>query len=477
MTTGVAILGIGASGQAAARLALHQGEDVHVSDLATHPSAHAAAGELRELGAHVELGTHDVARIARAGTVIVSPGIPPDAPVLRALRGAGVRWIGEPEYAARFLPGTLTAVTGTNGKTTTVLLTAHLLRSSGVDAEAGGNVGGGLAPAASALALREPPPAVVVLEMSSFQLADTEDFAPDVGVVTNLAPDHLDRYPDVATYWADKARLFRNATSRSRWILNGESPEVRALPGAAPGLRLLFALDRDAVAPPDPAREVLAAWIDDGILTLRIPRAAGGRGEVEPLLPVAALPVLGRHNLANALAAALAARLAGATVEGLRTGLATAEPLPHRMEPVAEREGVLWVNDSKATNVAAARTAVESLDRPLVLLVGGKDKGEPFAPLAEVLPGRVRTVLAFGEAGPRIATELQVALARAGGGCEEGVAFERIAALEGAVTRARELAVPGDVVLLAPACSSFDAFRDFAARGDRFRALAAGEGA
>jgi len=465
-TPGVSILGLGASGLAAARLALSKGEQVHVSDLRTDPTTRAHAGDLELLGAHVELGHHDVARIASAGLVIVSPGIPPDAPVLRELRTRGVRWIAEPEYAVRFLPGSLIAITGTNGKTTTALLAAHLLRAGGLDAEAGGNVGGGLAPAASELALRVPPPAWSVLEMSSFQLADTDRFAPDIGVVTNLAPDHLDRYPDLESYYADKARLFRNGTPLSRWVLNGESERVRDLPGNAPGCRLLFATDPGAGSTdPRPGEERTAAFLRDGILTLRLPEALGGSGEEEALVPRHALPILGSHNLLNALAAALVARLAGASLAGIRDGLLSFTPLPHRMEPVAEVDGVLWVNDSKATNVAAACTALESLDRPVLALLGGRDKGEDFHPLASALRGRARQVVVFGEAGRRMQTELESELA--------GVPLVRVAGgLEAAVATIRPVANPGDVVLLSPACSSFDAYRDYAERGAHFAFLA-----
>jgi UDP-N-acetylmuramoylalanine--D-glutamate ligase len=469
---GVSIIGLGASGLAAARLALKEGEHVHVSDLRTDPPTRAHARELELLGAHVELGHHDAARIASAGTRVVSPGIPPDAPVLRALRERGVSWISEPEFAVRFLPGSLIAVTGTNGKTTTVLLTSHLLRSGGVDAEAAGNVGGGLAPAASELALRDAPPAWSVLEMSSFQLADTDRFAPDIGVITNLAPDHLDRYDSVEAYYADKARLFRNANALSRWVLNGSSPRVRDLPAGAPGVRLLFSTDPEAgTADARAGEERAAAFVRRGILTLRIPERCGGTGEEVPLVPVGALPMLGAHNVENALAAALVARLAGATLEGIRDGLLSFRPLPHRMEPVAEADGVLWVNDSKGTNVAAACTAIGALDRPVLVLLGGRDKGEPFFPLAEALRGRAREAILFGEAGARLETELRVALES--GDAANAPGLRRVTGgLDEAVRAARSAAMPGDVVLLSPACASFDEFRDYAARGEHFRALA-----
>ena len=319
MTT-VAILGLGASGDAAARLALHHGANVYVSDLKDDAASAARAADLRTLGADVELGAHDLARILAAETIVVSPGIPPRAPVLRAIRAAGRSWISEPEFAVRFLDGALIAVTGTNGKTTTCILLGHLLAQAGRRVGLGGNLGGGLAPAASALGLEEPLPEWVVLEMSSFQLADIDRFRPDIGVVTMLAPDHLDRYPSVERYYADKARLFENAGPGSRWVLNGENPDVLALPGAAPGARYLFGVD---------PRPGLHAYLENGVLTLELEEYGK-----EPILSRAHLPLLGRHNVANALAAALAARLAGLTPAEIAQGLRTARPLPHRLEPV-----------------------------------------------------------------------------------------------------------------------------------------------
>src|SRR5690606_11168680 len=273
----------------------------------------------------------------------------------------------------------------------TTLLVGHLLERAGVTAAVGGNVGGGLAPAASALALGENVPDWYVLEMSSFQLAGIDRFRPAIGVVTNLSPDHLDRYPSLEAYHADKARLFRNAGPDSAWVLPHADAEVAALAGEAAGTRYAFG---------GTVEDATHAYVDAGVLTLRT------GGAPEPLLPEAEVPLLGRHNVRNALAAALVARLAGARSDGIADGLATARPLPHRMEPVVERNGVLWVNDSKATNVSATATALESLDRPVVLLLGGKDKGEDFGVLAGAVAGRARAVLAFGAAGPRIAREL-----------------------------------------------------------------------
>ena len=443
----VAVLGIGTSGVAAALLAHMQGATVYVSDMRTDASAAAGADRIRAVGGDVELGRHDVERITRADTVVVSPGIPPDAPVLHALRERGVRWISEPEFAFRFFQGPLIAVTGTNGKTTTAALAAHLLHEAGVDVALGGNVGAALGPAASELARRRPAPAWYVVEMSSFQLAGVERFRPEIGVVTNLAPDHLDRYPSVAAYYADKARLFDTADERSRWVLNGDDPQVLALAGDAPGRRFLFSVER-----PD-----TEGRIEGGELVLDV-----GEGR-ESLLPRSEVPLLGVHNSANALAAALAARLAGVGPAALARGLRSARPLPHRLEEVADRDGVLWVNDSKATNVAAAVSAVRSLEgRSLVVLIGGKDKGEDLAPLVDALTGRVRVAIVYGMAGDRIARAL-----------EGRVAVRRVReSFEAVVGTARTEARTGDVVLLAPACSSFDMFSDYEERGRRFAALA-----
>jgi UDP-N-acetylmuramoylalanine--D-glutamate ligase len=367
--------------------------------------------------------------------------------VLRALAERGVDWISEPELAVRFYDGQLIAVTGTNGKTTTTLLIEHLLTHAGIRAAAGGNVGGGLAPAASDLALLEDQPDWYVLEMSSFQLAGVRSFRPDIGVVTNLSPDHLDRYETVAEYYADKAHLFDNADDASRWVLPAGDQDVAELAGAAPGRRSFFGGESSSAT---------HAFTQDGLLLVRLDRT------VEPLIHRDELPLIGRHNVDNALAAALTARLAGAEPARIADGLRSARPLEHRLEPVADHAGVLWVNDSKATNVAATKSALASLDRPVVILLGGKDKGEPFAPLGAALAGRARAVLAYGAVGPRIQAEL-------GAFVPVDLMGSDFAAV---VSRAAGLARTGDIVLLSPACSSYDMFDNYEHRGRRFAELA-----
>ena len=449
----ISILGLGASGMAAARLALLKGGEVYVSDWRVEPSVVARGAELRGLGARVQLGEHDLGSLAESDTVVVSPGIPPNAPVLQALRSLGGRWVSEPEFAFRFFAGPLIAVTGTNGKTTTAALTAHLLHDAGFEVGLGGNIGAALGPPASTLALLDPAPEWFVVEMSSFQLADIEDFAPAIGVVTNLAPDHLDRYPRVEDYYADKARLFENATPESQWVLNGDDAAVEALAGKAPGTRYRFVTKPQLFSEP---KKPVHASLADGVLFL---------GE-DPLVAQDELPLLGRHNAANSLAAALTASLAGVAKEGFARSLQGFPPLPHRLEPVGETHGFRWVNDSKATNVAATVGALQSLEGPLVLLLGGKDKGEDLLPLKGALHQGVREVVLFGEARHRFATELAGASSL---NVVDG-------SFDDAVGSALQLARAGDMILLSPACSSFDMFENYEARGLRFAALARGEG-
>ena len=407
----------------------------------------------------MRLGGHDVDRIAAAGTVVVSPGIPPGAPVLAALRARGVRWVSEPEFASRFIASPLTVVTGTNGKTTTAALCAHLLCAGGVNAAVGGNIGGGLGPPASALATMDPAPERIVLELSSFQLADIRDLTPDVGVMTNLGVDHMDRYPSVEAYHRDKRRLFEAGDGRTTWVVNADDETVMAMARGRPGTHLAFSLEGEVGAGAFPVDG--AAFLADGDLIFERagepPRQVARAGD---------LRLLGRHNLANALAAIAAASASGAPRGREAAGLGDFHPLPHRLEPVGTVRGVRWVNDSKATNVAAAASALNSLEGFVVLLVGGTDKGEDFRGLLPALGGRARAVVAYGAAGARVQAEL-------GGGAPvtrvDGP-FEEVVAV------ARALARPGDTVLLAPACSSFDMFGGYQHRGDAFRALAGAAG-
>jgi UDP-N-acetylmuramoylalanine--D-glutamate ligase len=417
----VAVLGLGASGRAAAALLVREGRQVYASDSAQ--------------------GGHDLARIARAELVVASPGIPPTAPPLVAARTAGVPVISEIELALRAMPGLrYIAVTGTNGKTTTTALIGHLLRGLGLDAVDAGNIGVPLAE----VALRAERPDWVALELSSFQLHDTPSIDPTVGVLLNLSPDHLDRYPSVEAYYADKALLFRNAGPRSRVVVNADDAAVMAMVRDVPGRHYTFSV---------------AGRAADARFAANVLEVLG-----TPLAARAAVPLIGDHNVANVLAATLAVLVAtDGSRDRVASALGTFRPPPHRLQLVGEYGGVQWIDDSKATNVASALVALEGMTRPTVWLAGGRHKGESYAALAAPLKRVGKALVAYGEAGPLVARDL------------EGVIPIHLMGMDfGAVmAEARALAAPGDAVLLAPACSSFDMFKNYGERGDTFARLAA----
>ncbi len=443
----VAVIGLGRSGVAAARLLHRDGRRVYASDAGHGDRVRAAAATLTAIGIDAEAGRHDLDRIARVAAIIASPGVPPTAPPLTLARERGIPIWSEIEVALHGLGGVrYVGITGTNGKTTVTALIAHLLRAVGEEAVEAGNIGTPL----SEVALADRKPAWVAMELSSFQLHDTPSVRPDVAVLTNLAPDHLDRYASVEEYYDDKMRLLANATGESMRVVNADDAELMRRTARYPGVVRSFSL-RDARAD---------AWFDEakGVLML-----AG-----MPLMERSLLPLLGAHNVANALAAAAAVWFArpGAQSAAVRAklavGLSSFAAIPHRLEPVGERDGVLWVNDSKATNIGAARVALEGMTRPTILLLGGRHKGEPYTAMLDAIRAHAKVVLAFGEAAPIIEQDLKglVPLERLGS------SFEQV------IARARQLAVSGDVVLLAPACSSYDMFENYEERGATFRALA-----
>jgi UDP-N-acetylmuramoylalanine--D-glutamate ligase len=442
----VGVLGLGRSGRAATRLLAAAGARVYASDIADTEELHGHARELMGTGADVDLGRHDEERLAGCDLLVVSPGIPPSAPVFASTDVRDKPVISELELAFGFLEAPVIAITGTNGKTTTTAWTGSLLRAAGTKIGVGGNIGRALSELA---AEREVEYDWIVAEVSSFQLANIERFKPAVGVLLNLCPDHLDRYADLDRYYADKARLFDNADESSNWVLNGEDEAVRRLIGDRPGTRLYFRTGSGLAAGEE------GAYLDGHRLVMR------WQGREIALIERAELRLLGLHNVANALAAALAARCAGTPLEAIRIGLREFEPLPHRLQPVLEAAGILWINDSKATNVASTRVALKAMERPVVLLLGGKPKGESFAGLLPELRDRARAVIAYGQAASQIEKELadRVSLIRVDGG------FEKV------VGSAAGIAESGDVVLLAPACASFDMFRDYEERGERFMEL------
>jgi len=450
-----AVLGLARSGFAAARMLRAGGISVYASDASDTQSVRAAAATLEREGVSVHVGGHDLARIASASVLVVSPGVPPDAPAIAAAHAAGVAVVSEVEVGLRMQPALrLIATTGTNGKTTTTALIGHLLRGLGLDAVDVGNIG---TPVCE-IAMRAVPPTWASLEMSSFQLHDTPGLLPTVGVLTTLSPDHLDRYPDVASYYADKRRLFANASSTSRWVVSADNPEIAAMMSGVEGQISRFSTTRTDVD----------AYLDrtSGMLVV----------QGQPVVARASLALAGDHNVANALAALLAVSVADPAhaTDDARSRMANAvrtfHALPHRLEPVADHDGILWLNDSKATNVASTQVALASMTRPTIVLLGGRHKGEPYHALRTELTRTAKAVLAYGEAAPQIFQDLQEPL--------RGVVQVeelRSASFADVIARAQVLAEPGDVVLLSPACSSYDMFANYEERGHRFGQLARGE--
>ena len=445
----IAVLGLARSGRAVGHLLARTGAEVYASDLGASPAIQAAAEALRGDGAAVDVGRHDLERIGRASLVVTSPGVPPDAPPLAAARAAGIPVVSEVEVALRFLPALrYIAVTGTNGKTTTTALIAHLLRALGLRATAAGNIGHPL----SELALSPEPAPWVALEVSSFQLHDTPAIMPDVGVLTNLASNHLDRYAGVDEYFADKALLFRNASAASTWVTNRDDAAVQAMIRDVAGVHADFSTTGNADAYYDRVRDQLVVL-------------------GEPVIARSELRLVGDHNVANALAATLAVMLADPghrtrlSVARLTRGLREFTALAHRIEVAGESGGVTWINDSKSTNVMSTLVALRGMTQPTVLLLGGRHKGEPYTALADELRRTVKQVIAYGEAAPLIVKDLKsvVPVTEVKG----GTPFADV------VAAARATAGPGDVVLLSPACSSYDMFENYEQRGDAFKRLVA----
>ena len=441
----IAVIGLARSGRSVATLLARTGNAVYASDAATSAALEETAATLKGEGVAVDLGGHDIERVLRASLVVVSPGVPPDVPVIVAAQRKNVDVVSEVELALRFLPNLrYVAVTGTNGKTTTTALAAHLFQALGLRAEAAGNIGTPL----SEIALQPALPQWVALEMSSYQLHFTPGIRPRAGALTNLSPNHLDRYRSVAEYYGDKKLLFQNADPASNWVINADDEAARDLAKDAAGLHATFSTMRHADAHYDRSSDQLMAF-------------------GEPLLARGDLGLLGDHNVANALCAALLVMVADPdhrsrdSYQQLANGLRSFRSLEHRIEVVQERDGVMWINDSKSTNVTSTLVAVRGMTRPTILLLGGKHKGEPYSGLASELKRTVKRVIAYGEAAKTIARDLDGIVPVEQG----GTSFAEV------VDRAKRAASPGDAVLLSPACSSFDMFENYEKRGAEFKRL------
>jgi len=436
----VLVVGLGRSGVAAARLCVARGAQVTVTD---QKSAEALGAVLAQLPAAVkqELGGHRAETFLGADIIVLSPGVPP-LPEVEAARNQNVTITGELELASWFVDAPIVAITGTNGKSTTTTLCGAILAANGRPTFVGGNLGIPLAEAVGTPAAE--PGGACVLEVSSFQLETAESFRPQVAVLLNISPDHLDRHGTLEAYAAAKARIFAAQTPADFAVINLDDPLVEA---ATKGIRSQCVLisTRRALA--------VGGWIEDDALCVRL---MGGPVEY---YPAHLLGLVGRHNLENALAALVAGRLAGALPAEARHALLAFRALPHRMEMVGELDGVFFYDDSKGTNVGAVVAALDRFPRPVVLIAGGRDKGGSYEPLAQVMRQVGRGAVVIGEAGPK----LREALAPV-------VPVEMVGSMEEAVTQAATMARSGDAVLLSPACSSFDMFRNYEHRAEVFRA-------
>ncbi len=437
----VVVVGLARSGVAAARFLAGRGASVVAVDRKAEGELTAEALALREAGARLELGEHRRETFSGASLVVVSPGVPWELPELQAARQAGVPVVAEVELAFRHLQGRVAAITGTKGKSTTTAALGAMLREAGVDVRVGGNIG---LPLISLVAGSTPQTAFAV-EVSSFQLEGTVRFHPQVAVWLNLSPDHLDRHPTLEAYVAAKARVFANQTASDWAVVNADDPIVLEHARAAASRKLLVRVTGEPL-PGD------GASFAGGLALERLD------GREEALFARADVALPGAHLAGDLLVAAAAARRLGAPPDAIARAVRAFRGVEHVLEHVATIDGVSYYNDSKATNVEAARRSVEAFDRPLVVILGGRYKGGDFAELAPALRARRARVLAIGEARERLAAALGAL-----------VPVEPCSSLRAAVERAHALARPGELVLLAPACSSFDMFHDYAERGRAFK--------
>lgn len=438
----VLVIGAGRSGLASARVLRGRGARVTMTD---ERAPHALSREreaLQSIGAgFAEPGT--LPALLRGFTAaVLSPGVPRSGALVRLIDAAGVEIIGEVELAYRICRAPIVAITGTKGKSTTTALTGHLLACAGINARVGGNIGDPLVEQV----LDAAPGGVVVAELSSFQLESIATFKPAVSVLLNISEDHLDRYPSIDAYARAKFRIFENQSAAETFIGSLDDERIAALRDpVASGLRAA-------------ARWFTLRDLPGASLRLRAGelRYAAPDGSETTIAQRSQIPLAGDHNVQNVMAAVLAAICAGADPAALRGGIETFRPPAHRLSPIAEIDGVLYVDDSKATNPLAVTAALAAYDRPIVLIAGGRAKGTDFAELGRVIDRRAKALVAIGEAAEELAA------------CVSGVPVHRARTLLEAIATARAQARSGDVVLLSPACASFDMFDSAEDRGEQF---------
>jgi UDP-N-acetylmuramoylalanine--D-glutamate ligase len=438
----VLVVGLARTGIVASLFSAGYGATVTATDEKPESELGDAPAKLRAAGVTLALGSHAPELFLEQDLIVVSPGVPANLPSLELARARGIRVWSEIELAWRFLRGKLVAITGSNGKTTTTSLVAHILKTAGITTQIGGNIGTPL------LALTEASTdsTVTVAEVSSFQLETIEAFRPEIGVLLNLTPDHLDRHPSFDDYARAKMRMFEYQLERDAAVLNADAPEITRRMPSKPHIYWFSRQKRVAAG----------AFLQDGQIVFR------RDGTDTPLARLDEIPLKGEHNVENVLAACAAAYLAGADPASIANGVKTFQGVEHRLEFVGDISGVAFYNDSKATNVDAALKAIEAFPGPLLVILGGKDKGSPYTPLRDSLRKSTRVAILIGAAAEKIASDLG-----------DAVEIFRAGSLERAVEFAMNSALPGDTVLLAPACSSFDQFENYEHRGRVFKKLVA----
>src|SRR5579864_6510719 len=440
----VLVVGLGKSGVASALFLKAHGARVTVSDTKSGDELHNEIPVLLDNGITVETGGHGERTFRGQDLIVVSPGVPVDAPPLAQARALGESVIGEIELAAQFLPGPVVAITGSNGKTTTTTLAGEIMAAAGFPTLVGGNIG---TPAIS-LAERAKAETVIVLEISSFQLETIQTFRPKVAVVLNVTPDHLDRHRTFEVYVDAKARIFENQQASDFAVLNADDSTCVAMARRTRAQVFWFSRQKEVQQ---------GAWVRDCNIVFR-----DTKGQQREIMQVSEIPLKGAHNLENVLAAVCAGTLMGCAPEKIRQAVNSFKAVEHRLEFVATIRGVDYYNDSKATNVDATIKALESFPANIHLILGGKDKGSDYSVLNDLLRQRVKRVYTIGAAAAKIESQIK------------GAEVVHAETLENALRRANAVAQPGDVVLLAPACASFDQFKNYEHRGQVFKEIVRG---
>ncbi len=446
----ILVIGLGKSGIAVARFLKKRGASIIATDLADGQKLGSTLSVLQEMDIRMALGSHPDHIFENADLIVVSPGVPHTIPPLRKAEAKGIPVIGEIELASYYISEPIVAVTGTNGKTTTTTLTGNMLIDSGYKVFVGGNIGTPLIEYADATKKAD----VIVAEISSFQLDTIKSFRPNVGVLLNITEDHMDRYPDFNAYARSKARLFENQKKSDTAVINCADSMVDSVCRDIPARKLCY---RQSVSHSQDRKD---AWVDTARKVLNLAGSVTGHNNQEPYpgsVEISVQHIYGIHNLENACAASLAALAAGGTIEGVQSALNRFKGLSHRLEHVETIDGIEFVNDSKATNVDAVARALDSFDKPVILIMGGRDKGGNFRLLGERIDRNTKKLIVMGEAGEKIQSDLG-----------QFISAQLVFSMEEAVSSAFKAGKSGDVVLLSPACASFDMYNSYAHRGAAF---------